>query len=115
MNLKKKIQTNADFITSQTIVIDGKDGAVLWNTTSGRYDVTSDLTVRTAARNRDMFLFRMQGRKGKDPRPQGAIHGATGIQRVVSDPITIGEYFKWKSEVATPTEVIFILSTVDKQ
>lgn len=71
------------FNPSKTLVIDGKDGAILWNTTSGRYDVTSDLTVKTTARNRDMFLFRMQGRKGKDPRPQGAIHGATGIQRVV--------------------------------
>ncbi|XP_062612020.1 protein FAM234B-like [Saccostrea cucullata] len=71
--------------STETIVIDGKDGAILWNTTSGRYDVTSDLTVKTAARNRDMFLFRLQGRKGKDPRPQGAIHGATGIQRVINN------------------------------
>ncbi|XP_061162239.1 protein FAM234B-like [Saccostrea echinata] len=70
---------------TETIVIDGKDGAILWNTTSGRYDVTSDLTVKTTARNRDMFLFRVQGRKGKDPRPQGAIHGATGIQRVINN------------------------------
>lgn len=70
---------------TETLVIDGKDGAILWNTTSGRYDVTSDLTVKTTARNRDMFLFRMQGRKGKDPRPQGAIHGATGIQRVINN------------------------------
>ena len=64
--------------------MDGRDGAVLLNLTSNRYDVSSDLTIQTEAGNEDVFLFRVQGRNGKDPFPAGAIHGATGVQRVVS-------------------------------
>ncbi|KAK3095661.1 hypothetical protein FSP39_017289 [Pinctada imbricata] len=70
--------------TTDTIVLDGKDGAVLWNLTSHRYDVTSDLTVKTTSWNRDMFMFRVQGRNGEDITHSGAIHGATGIQRVIN-------------------------------
>ncbi|OWF47957.1 protein FAM234B-like [Mizuhopecten yessoensis] len=66
------------------VVIDGKDGTVLWNMTSGRYDVSSDLTVRTSAHNRDIFLYKAQGRNGEDPQHTGAIHGATGVQRVIN-------------------------------
>lgn len=66
------------------IVVDGKDGVVLWNTTSHRYDVSSDLVARTSSYHRDVFLFRMQGRKGDGALNQAAIHGATGAQRVVS-------------------------------
>ena len=70
------------------IVLDGKDGAVLWNASSYRYDVSSDLTARTSSFNRDVFLFRMQGRNGDKKLNQAAIHGATGAQRVVSSDLT---------------------------
>jgi len=69
--------------TTDTIVLDGRDGSVLWNVTSNKYDVSSDLVARTTARHRDVFLFRLQGRHGIDTHNQGAIHGATGIQRIV--------------------------------
>ncbi|KAK7477178.1 hypothetical protein BaRGS_00031563 [Batillaria attramentaria] len=68
----------------QTVIVDGRDGTVLWNMTTVKYDVTSDLIARTGAKNRDVFLFRAQGRRGRDPMERGAIHGATGIQRVVN-------------------------------
>ena len=64
--------------------MDGKDGTVLWNTTSTRYDFSSDLVVRTTSYNRDVFLFRMQGRRGNGTMNPPAMHGATGAQRVVS-------------------------------
>ncbi|KAJ8299124.1 hypothetical protein KUTeg_023184 [Tegillarca granosa] len=69
---------------TDVIILDGKDGTVLWNLTSNRYDVSSDLVAKTDDKNRDVFFFRVQGRNGQDPRPVGAIHGATGIQRVVN-------------------------------
>lgn len=65
-------------------MIDGKDGTVLWNMTSGRYDVSSDITVQTSAPNRDVFLYKVQGRNGEDPLHAGAYHGATGVQRVIN-------------------------------
>jgi hypothetical protein len=69
---------------TQTVIIDGRDGSILWNLTTNKYDVSSDLVARTTARNRDVFIFRAQGREGHDLRNTGAIHGATGIQRIVS-------------------------------
>nr|KAG5692358.1 hypothetical protein BaRGS_033223 [Batillaria attramentaria] len=68
--------------STDTVIVDGRDGTVLWNMTTVKYDVTSDLIARTGAKNRDVFLFRAQGRRGRDPMERGAIHGATGIQRV---------------------------------
>ncbi|XP_033752716.1 uncharacterized protein LOC117336335 isoform X1 [Pecten maximus] len=70
--------------TTDDVIIDGKDGTVLWNMTSGRYDVSSDITVRTTSRNRDVFLYKVQGRNGVDPQHTGAVHGATGVQRVIN-------------------------------
>ncbi|XP_063400956.1 protein FAM234B-like [Mytilus trossulus] len=70
--------------STDVIVVDGKDGVVLWNTTSHRYDVSSDLVARTSSYHRDVFLFRMQGRKGDSSLNQAAIHGATGAQRVIN-------------------------------
>ena len=67
----------------QTVIIDGKDGAILWNLTTHKYDVSSDLVAKTTALHRDVFLFRAQGRNGLDLNNEGAIHGATGIQRIV--------------------------------
>jgi len=55
----------------------------LWNLTTNKYDVSSDLVARTTALHRDVFIFKAQGRNGHDPNPTGAIHGATGIQRIV--------------------------------
>ena len=52
--------------------------------TTAKYDVTSDLVARTFSKHRDVFLFRVQGRRGHDSQERGAIHGATGIQREVS-------------------------------
>ncbi|KAK3087336.1 hypothetical protein FSP39_004814, partial [Pinctada imbricata] len=69
---------------TNTIVLDGRDGTVLWNLTSNRYDVTSDLTIQSEAGDFDLFLFRVQGRNGRDPFPVGAIHGATGVQRIIT-------------------------------
>ncbi|XP_005105920.2 protein FAM234A [Aplysia californica] len=69
--------------TTDIVVLDGRDGTILWNVTSNKYDVSSDLVARTAAHHRDVFLFRLQGRHGVDPHNTGAIHGATGIQRIV--------------------------------
>lgn len=66
------------------MIIDGRDGSILWNFTTNKYDVSSDLVARTTAMNRDVFIFRAQGREGKDLMNTGAIHGATGIQRIVS-------------------------------
>ncbi|XP_070199696.1 protein FAM234A-like [Littorina saxatilis] len=69
--------------STDTIILDGRDGTVLWNMTTAKYDVTSDLVARTHSKHRDVFLFRVQGRRGRDPKERGAIHGATGIQREV--------------------------------
>ena len=77
------------YVFMQTIVLDGRDGTVLWNMTTAKYDVTSDLVARTHSKHRDVFLFRVQGRRGRDPRERGAIHGATGIQRVVSRRVVL--------------------------
>ena len=68
----------------KVLILDGRDGSTMWNLTSSRYDVSSDLVVRTEERNRDLFLFRIQGRLGVDATHAGAYHGATGVQRVVS-------------------------------
>ncbi|KAK3602624.1 hypothetical protein CHS0354_034208 [Potamilus streckersoni] len=73
---------------TDTIIIDGRDGSVLWNLTTNMYDVTSDVVARTTARNRDVFLFRVQGRNGYDPRNTGAVHGASGIQRIINKRAT---------------------------
>ena len=69
------------------MVLDGRDGAILWNLTSNKYDVSSDLVARTTSLNRDVFIFRTQGRNGHDYKNEGAIHGATGIQRIVSNSV----------------------------
>lgn len=69
---------------TDTVIIDGRDGSILWNFTTNKYDVSSDLVARTSAVNRDVFIFRAQGREGKDLRNTGAIHGATGIQRILT-------------------------------
>ncbi|KAL3842081.1 hypothetical protein ACJMK2_020146 [Sinanodonta woodiana] len=73
---------------TDNIIIDGRDGTVLWNFTTNMYDVTSDLVARTTARSRDVFLFRAQGRNGYDPRNTGAVHGASGIQRIINKRAT---------------------------
>lgn len=41
------------------LVIDGKDGVILWNMILGWYDVIFDLIVKIIVRNCDMFLFCM--------------------------------------------------------
>lgn len=41
------------------LVIDGKDGVILWNMMLGWYDVIFDLIVKIIVRNCDMFLFCM--------------------------------------------------------
>ncbi|XP_060600384.1 protein FAM234A-like [Ruditapes philippinarum] len=74
--------------STDTVIIDGRDGSILWNLTTNKYDVSSDLVARTTARNRDVFIFRAQGREGHDLRNTGAIHGATGIQRIINKRVT---------------------------
>ncbi|XP_046574702.1 protein FAM234A-like [Haliotis rubra] len=85
--------------TTDIVVLDGRDGSVLWNMTTNKYDVSSDLVARTSTRNRDVFLFRTQGRRGVDPRGTGAIHGATGIQRVINRRSLNGDSELYEQEV----------------
>ncbi|XP_052801612.1 protein FAM234B-like [Mya arenaria] len=74
--------------TTDTLVIDGRDGSVLWNFTSNKYDVSSDLVAHTSAINRDVFIFKAQGREGTDPKNIGAINRATGSQRILKRRFT---------------------------
>jgi len=59
--------------------------------------VSSDLVARTTALHRDVFIFKAQGRNGHDPNPTGAIHGATGIQRIVRFNCLIDECLRAKA------------------
>lgn len=45
--------------------------------------------------NRDVFLIRMQGRRGDGSLNQAAIHGATGAQRIVGSDYFFYLYIIW--------------------
>ena len=49
----------------QAIIMDGKDGEVVWSLQTAKYEMTSDLVARTLSRrpSRDAFIFRVRGRE----------------------------------------------------
>ncbi|KAI0211984.1 hypothetical protein LSAT2_003136, partial [Lamellibrachia satsuma] len=50
----------------QKVVLDGRNGKVLWQMNATFYGMTSDLVMRTTEKHRDAFVFRIQGVNGPD-------------------------------------------------
>ncbi|XP_064624748.1 uncharacterized protein LOC135486131 isoform X2 [Lineus longissimus] len=69
---------------SVSLILDGRSGSILWQMSSGHYDMTSDLVLRTKEQNRDAFVFRVQGREGPNyENPAGVFHDVIA-QRPIS-------------------------------
>ncbi|ELT88975.1 hypothetical protein CAPTEDRAFT_188461 [Capitella teleta] len=51
-----------DYNQSQTAIVDGSSGALLWSLNSSSMETTSDLVAMTTAPNQDAFVFRVVGR-----------------------------------------------------
>ena len=43
------------------MILDGKTGTKLWSLNSTMIEYSSDLVLKTKSKNRDAFLFRVQG------------------------------------------------------
>jgi hypothetical protein len=68
----------------QALIFDGRTGSILWQMSTNHYDMTSDLVLRTKEHNRDVFVFRVQGRRGPNyENPHGVFHDVIA-QRPVS-------------------------------
>ena len=50
----------------QKVVLDGRNGKVLWQMNATHYGMTSDLVLRTTEKHRDAFVFRIEGVNGPD-------------------------------------------------
>jgi len=46
----------------QIVVISGKNGTILWNLETPMYGMSSDLSLKTDQKNRDVFIFKVKGR-----------------------------------------------------
>ncbi|KAI0222414.1 hypothetical protein LSAT2_026355 [Lamellibrachia satsuma] len=49
------------YLYSQTLVLDGTNGEVLWRLNASQYEMTSDLVARTTEDYRDTFVFQAKG------------------------------------------------------
>ncbi|KAI0227422.1 hypothetical protein LSAT2_022102 [Lamellibrachia satsuma] len=53
-----------DYKYSLKVVLDGRNGKVLWQMNATFYEMTSDLVLRTTEKHRDAFVFRIEGVNG---------------------------------------------------
>ncbi|KAI0227420.1 hypothetical protein LSAT2_022100 [Lamellibrachia satsuma] len=51
---------------SLKVVLDGRNGKVLWQMNATFYEMASDLVMRTTEKHRDAFVFRIEGVNGPD-------------------------------------------------
>ncbi|XP_061196183.1 uncharacterized protein LOC133204462 [Saccostrea echinata] len=69
---------------SEKVIINGKDGSIIWRSAMKNYEMSSDLTLQTTEPYRDLYLYKTKGRGAhvyKDL--TGEIHGV-GVQRNIS-------------------------------
>ena len=59
-----KVHENFTLYTTfcQTVVLDGRDGSIMWSLNTSLPEYSTDVATRTAERNRDAFIFRVKGR-----------------------------------------------------
>ena len=50
----------------QKVVLDGRNGKVLWQMNATCYEMAADLVMRTTEKHRDAFVFRIEGVNGPD-------------------------------------------------
>ena len=62
-------------------IVDGKTGKSLWQLVTSSEEMSSDLVLRTAEKNRDVFVFRIQGRSN----PEATAHKSK-IETTTSKP-----------------------------
>ncbi|KAI0236790.1 hypothetical protein LSAT2_012668 [Lamellibrachia satsuma] len=55
-----------DYKYSLKVVLDGRNGKVLWQMNATYYEMASDLVMRTTEEHRDAFVFRIEGVNGHD-------------------------------------------------
>ena len=47
-------------------MLDGRNGKVLWQMNATFYEIAADLVIRTTEKQRDAFVFRVEGVNGRD-------------------------------------------------
>ncbi len=67
----------------QTVILDGKTGTKLWSLNSTLGEHSSDLVLRTKDKNRDAFVFRVQGISAKGEKKATEKDSAENKQRKV--------------------------------